>query len=80
VERGTACAVFAVVFTAAALAVNLVGLRSEARWLGLVGEHTSPVGDAFANLVLPAAILLAGGLFGVARAVVARHRPVRTIG
>jgi hypothetical protein len=80
VERGTACAVFAVVFTAAALAVNLVGLRSEAQWLGLVGEHTSPVGTAFANLVLPAAILLAGGLFGVARAVAARHRPVRGAG
>jgi hypothetical protein len=75
VERGRACAVFAVVFTAAALAVNLVGLRSAAEWLGLVGEHGSAVGDAFANLVLPAAILLAGGLFGAGRALAGRFAP-----
>jgi hypothetical protein len=76
VERGRACTVFAVLFTAAALLANLVGLGPVARWVGLVGEHGSSVATTFADLVLPAAILLAGGLFGVVRALLDRYRPV----
>lgn len=73
VERGRTCLSVAVLFTAAALLANLVGMRSVLHWLGVqVTGPWSSVGTAFANLLLPGAILLAGGLVGTARVVAGR--------
>ncbi|HEX5406964.1 MAG TPA: hypothetical protein VFX16_32210 [Pseudonocardiaceae bacterium] len=77
VERGRVCVVVAALFTVTALVVNLVGAGAAAGWFGVSDESWSSMGTAFANLVLPAAILLIGGLVGVAAMVVNRRRPVR---
>jgi hypothetical protein len=74
-ERGRVCAVIAVLFTAVALVVNLVGLGPVLGRLGLVTGH-SAVATAFGNLVVPAAILIVGGLVGVAGRFVGRGAPV----
>jgi hypothetical protein len=70
VERGWACAVIAMLFTVSALVVNLVSLRPLFTWLGVLrpvaAAGTSAAMDtAFANLVLPGAILVVGGLLGL---------------
>jgi hypothetical protein len=77
VERGRVCVVIAVLFTVAALVVNLVGAGSVADWFGVSDEKWSSMTTAFANLVVPAAILLVGALIGVAGMVITRCRPVR---
>lgn len=77
VERARVCLVVAVLFTASALLANLVGLRPVLEWLGVQVGSWSAVGTAFANLLLPAVILLAGGLTGVAGVLSAHYRPVR---
>lgn len=64
IERGRTCAVFAVLFTVAALSANVIGFRHVAIWLGVPGGHWSAMGTAFANLVLPGVILLVGALVG----------------
>jgi hypothetical protein len=70
VEPGRACAVIAAVFTAVALATNLFGMRvSNATSSGLSPEHM-----AFTSLVLPGAVLIVGGLIGLAGCVRARRR------
>jgi hypothetical protein len=70
VERGWACSVIAVLFTASALVANLVSLRPLCGRLGIVAPQgvtgaSAAMGTAFANLVLPGAILVLGGLFGL---------------
>ena len=79
VERGRVCLTVAIAFTGAALLANLVGLRSLLHWLGFqVQGHWTSVETAFGNLLLPAAVLLAGGVIGLAKVaaarVTARHR------
>jgi hypothetical protein len=80
VERGRVCVVVAVLFTVAALAVNLVGAGSVVGWFGLSDDNWSSMATAFANLVLPATILLVGALVGLGGMVLARYRPVRGAG
>ncbi|HEY3607517.1 MAG TPA: hypothetical protein VGL06_08455 [Pseudonocardiaceae bacterium] len=70
VEPGRVCAVIAAIFTAVALATNLFGIRvSNALSSGL-----SPVHMAFTSLFLPGAVLVVGGLIGLAGCVRARRR------
>jgi hypothetical protein len=77
VERGRVCVTVAVLFTAAALLFNLVGLRTVLHWLGFhVSGHWSSVGTAFANLLLPGGILLVGGLVGMVRVAAGRFARV----
>lgn len=73
VERGMVCVTVAVLFTVAALLANVAGLRSELHWLGFqVQQPWSSVDTAFANLLLPGAILIAGGVVGLARTAAGR--------
>jgi hypothetical protein len=67
VERGWACAVTAILFTVSALVINLVSLRPLFTWLGVVipDDTSCAMRTAFANLVLPAAILIIGGIVGL---------------
>jgi hypothetical protein len=73
VERGTVCFVVAAVFTAAALAANVVGFRRIVSGLGLA-HHWSSSGTALANLLVPGLVLLAGAAIG--GLIDARRRPV----
>jgi hypothetical protein len=66
VEPSRVCAVIAVTFTAVALAMNLFGLRVPAGPTDPTAPGFSPVHMALTNLLLPAVILIAGGLIGVA--------------
>jgi hypothetical protein len=70
VEPGRMCAVIAAVFTAVALLTNLFGTQvSNAMSSGLSPEHT-----AFTSLLLPGAVLIVGGLIGLAGGLRARRR------
>ncbi|HEY0807223.1 MAG TPA: hypothetical protein VGD84_19300, partial [Pseudonocardiaceae bacterium] len=66
VERGRICAMTAVVFTAVALALNLFGLSMPNSPADPAAPQFSPVHMAMGNLLLPAVILIAGGLLGLA--------------
>jgi hypothetical protein len=73
VERGRVCVSVAVMFTAAALLMNLTGMRSVLHWLGFqVQGSWSSVGTAFANLLVPGAILVAGGVVGLGKVIAGR--------
>jgi hypothetical protein len=64
VERSVLCAVVAVLFTLSALLANLYDMENQAYRLGLMagpGGAADPSLVAFANLVLPAAVLIVGG-------------------
>jgi hypothetical protein len=80
VERGRVCAVIAVVFTGVALALNLFGIRMPNT---MVSSNTpvspnapqfSAVHMAMSNLFLPAMILIAGGVVGLAGTALAGRR------
>jgi hypothetical protein len=77
VEPGRACVTVAVLFTGSALLANLVGLPTVLHWLGFQVGPWSAVGTAFGNLLLPALVLLGGGLTGMAGVLSAHCRPVR---
>lgn len=73
VERGSMCVAVAVAFTAAALLANTVGLHAVLVWLGFqVQQPWSAVATAFANLLLPGAILVLGSVVGIARVAAGR--------
>ncbi|HEX9338705.1 MAG TPA: hypothetical protein VF892_22600 [Pseudonocardiaceae bacterium] len=72
VEPGRLCTVIAVAFTSVALAMNLLGASMPADSPPAPGF--SPVHLAFTNLLLPAAILITGGLIGGAGRLLARRR------
>lgn len=76
VERSRVCAIVAVLFTVAALLVNLVGVRSMITWLGVAGGAWPVAGNALSNVALPGVILLAGGVIGIVGSVAARYRTV----
>lgn len=73
VEPGRTCAVIAVAFTTVALVMNLVGLRMPDTPANPSTPSFSPVDMALTNLLLPAVILIVGGLVGLTRALLA-HR------
>ena len=73
VEPGRTCTVIAVVFTAVALVMNLIGLRMPDTPGNASMPAFSPVDMALTNLLLPAVILITGGLIGLTRALLA-HR------
>lgn len=74
VEPGRTCAVVAVVFTSVALVMNLIGLRMPDTPGTRPMPHFSPVQMALTNLLLPAAILIVGGLVGLTRVLLAHQR------
>jgi len=76
VEPGRTCTVIAVVFTAVALVMNLIGLRMPDTPGNASMPAFSPVDMALTNLLLPAVILITGGLIGLTRALLA-HRHAR---
>lgn len=76
VERSRVCAAVAILFTAAALLVNLVGMHSLITWLGGSVGTWSESSTALGDVALPAAILIVGGLIGIAGSVAARYRTV----
>jgi hypothetical protein len=70
VEPGRVCAVIAAVFTAVALVTNLFGMPVSST----MSSGFSPVHTAFTSLFLPGAVLVVGGLVGLAGSIVARRR------
>jgi hypothetical protein len=70
VEPGRVCAVIAVVFTAVALVTNLFGMPVSST----MSSGFSPVHTAFTSLFLPGAVLVVGGLIGLAGSLAARRR------
>ncbi|HEX4724527.1 MAG TPA: hypothetical protein VH333_18550 [Pseudonocardiaceae bacterium] len=76
-EPGRMCAAIAVVFTSVALVMNLFGLQMPDPPTNQPPPGFSPVHTAMTNLLLPAVILIAGGLVGAAGTLLARRRPHR---
>lgn len=80
VDRSRVCAVVAVLFTAAALVVNLVGARSVIAWWGGTPDAWPQTSAVLLNLALPGVILLVGSLIGavtgIRGSVAARYRAV----
>lgn len=77
VEPGRACAVIAIGFTAVTLAMNLLGQRMP--WSATATPGFSPVHMALSNLLPPAVILIAGGLYGLASGLLAGRRARRVV-
>jgi hypothetical protein len=80
VERSRVCAVVAVLFTASALMVNLTGIRPVLLLLGVRPGSLPEAASTLVTMALPGAILLTGGVIGLARvlatSVAARYRTV----
>ncbi|KAA2250156.1 hypothetical protein F0L68_39115 [Solihabitans fulvus] len=61
IERSAFCAVIAALFTAAALLANLYNMENVFYRFGFHVDYLNPRGEVFANLLLPAAVLIVGG-------------------